>query len=294
MSKEQIKTKKLRPIRAVIVKARQETPDTWTLYLFVSDQDKDYLAGQFVSIAPQQFAEIADLVKYLEYQKGKKEQVRAYSLTSAPYEKYLAITIKPESYEPLPHAMPPLLSPLLASNALVGREIEILGYTGAYILPENLDPAINHVVHLSAGSGIVPNFSILKDELYNHKNTHIKHTLIYVNKTFQDIIFHHELTLLLRKYPERLTIKYFLSQENFKAVDPSYIHGRPTVEQVKELVEDPKKALFFACGAAITKWQKKHAEEIGVPARPRFMEWVADVIQELEVDKKHFKREIYG
>lgn len=287
------KAKKLRPIRAVIVKALQETPDTWTLQLFVSDQDKDYLAGQFISIAPQQFPELADLAKYFEYQKGKKEQVRAYSLTSAPHEKYLAITIKPENYEALPHAFPPLLSPLLASNDLVGREIEIIGYTGAYIMPADLS-GIDHVVHLSAGSGIVPNFSIIKDELINHKNLSIKHTLIYVNKTFNDIIFHHELNDLIRKYPERLTIKYFLSQENFQSEDKNYVHGRPSIEQVRALVPDTQRTLFFACGAAITKWQKKHAEETGIPPRPRFMEWVAELMEELSVDKKRFKREIYG
>lgn len=288
------KAKKLRPIRSVVVKARQETPDTWTLYLFVSDQDKDYQAGQFISIAPQQFSELADLVKYFEYQKGKKEQVRAYSLTSAPHEQYLAITIKPETYEPTPQALPPLLSPLLASNALVGREIEIIGYTGAYVIPQDLDPAIDHVVHLSSGSGIVPNFSILKDQLFNHKNLHMKHTLIYVNKTFQDIIFHQELSELARKFSDRLTIKYFLTQENFSDQNHNYIHGRPSIEQVRALVPDSKKALFFACGAAITKYQRKHAEETGVAPKPRFMEWVADVMEELSVDKKHFKREIYG
>lgn len=287
------KTKKLRPIRAVVVKSEQETPDTWTLHLFVSDQDKDYQAGQFISIAPQQFPEIADLAKYFEYQKGKKEQVRAYSLTSAPHEKYLAITIKPETYEAMPHAFPPLLSPLLASNDLLGREIEIIGYTGAYIIPEALDQAIDHVVHLASGSGIVPNFSILKDELLNHKNLHMKHTLIYVNKTFNDIIFHHQINELSRKFNDRFRVRYFLSQENFDAQE-SYVHGRPTIEQVRALVPKPQNALFFACGAAITKWQRKHAEETGIPPRPRFMEWVADVMDELSVDKKRFKREIYG
>ncbi len=287
------KTKKLRPIRAVVVKAEQETPDTWTLHLFVSDEDKDYQAGQFISIAPQQFPELADFTKYFEYQKGKKEQVRAYSLTSAPHEKYLAITIKPEVYEALPQSYPPLLSPLLASNGLVGREIEILGYTGAYIIPQDLG-SLDHVVHLCAGSGIVPNFSILKDQLINHKNPEVKHTLIYVNKTFNDIIFHEPLNQLARKYPERFNIKYFMTQENFNPHDPAYVPGRPSIGQVRDLVSDPKKALFFACGAAITKWQKKHAEETGTSPRPRFMEWVAEIMEELSVDKKQFKREIYG
>lgn len=287
--------KKIRAMRGVVVKATQETKDTWTLYIFVSEYDKDYQAGQFISISPHQFPELADLIKFFEFQKGKKEPVRAYSLTSAPHEKYVAITIKPEGYEAIPGAYPPLLSPMLASNALVGREIEFTGYAGAYVIPHDLSPSITQVVHLVAGSGIVPSFSIIKDELINRKRTHLKHLLLYVNRSMKDIIFHNELMALERSFPDRLQIKHFLSQENLNGTyGHNYVYGRPSLEHVERMVRDPKNTLFFACGAAITKWQKKQAQESGVPAKPRFMEWVHEVIEKLHVDKKHFKREIYG
>jgi 3-ketosteroid 9alpha-monooxygenase subunit B len=285
--------KKLKSRRGVVINAVKETADTWTLDIFVHDEDRNYLAGQFISINPAQFVELNDLLKFFEYEKSKKEPVRAYSLTSAPHEQYLAITIKPELYEPYPGAFPPLLSPILASNFLVGREIEFSGYTGAYVMPSDLPSHIDHVVHLVAGSGIVPSFSIIKDELINQKNLHTKHILIDVNKTLNDIIFHHQLTDLEKRHPDRLKIKHFISQE---AIAPStgYLHGRPSIEHVMQLVKKPENALFFACGPAITKWQKKQAQETGIQPKARFMEWVQDVIEKLNVDKKQFKREIYG
>ncbi len=287
--------KKIRPIRGVVIRAIQETPDTWTLLIFVSEHDKDYLAGQFINIGPHQFAELRDFTRFFEYEKSKKEPVRAYSLTSAPHEKYLAITIKPEIYEPEPHAFPPLLSPLLASDVLVGRELEFTGYAGAYVMPQALAPDIDHVVHLVAGSGVVPSFSIIKDELINNKNPHSKHILIYVNKSWQDIIFHKELTLLERKYSDRLAIKYFLTQETPHASYGEHFHlRRPSIEDVTRAVNRPDQALFFACGPAITKFQRAKAIEQGCEPKPRFMEWVHEVMEKLNVDRKRFKREIYG
>jgi ferredoxin-NADP reductase len=215
-------------------------------------------------------------------------------LTSAPHEKYIAITIRPETYEPEPHAFPPLLSPMLASDVLVGREIEFLGYAGGYVMPHELPNEIDHVVHLVAGSGIVPSFSIIKDELIEKKNLHARHTLLYVNKAWQDIIFHHELVMLERKFPDRLAIKHFLSQDGLNKYGENYFGGRPTIEHVLRFAEQPDKTLFFACGPAVTKWQRAKAIEQGVDAKPRFMEWVHEVMEKLNVDKKRFKREIYG
>src|SRR5579871_4841791 len=290
----EITSKKIRLMRGVVVRAFQETPDTWTLSLFVPEQDKKYLAGQFISIAPHQFPEIVDMVKFFEYQKGKKEPVRAYSLTSAPHEKYLAITIKPEIYEPYEGSFPPLLSPLLASDLLVGRELEFTGYAGAYVVPQDLDPQFDHVVHLVAGSGIVPSFSIIKDELINNKNPHVTHTLIDVNKSLTDIIFYRDLMSLQNRFPERLIIKHFITQEKIHRMGGEHFyHGRPSFEHVQQLVKQPKNTMFFACGPAITKWQKKLVQASGIAPKPRFMEWVLEVIEKLDVDKKHFKREIY-
>ncbi|HXW59988.1 MAG TPA: oxidoreductase [Myxococcota bacterium] len=288
------KGKKIRPMRGVIIDAYKETPDTWTLSIFVHDNDKDYVAGQFISISPHQFIELKEFIAHFEFHKGKKELVRAYSLTSAPHEKYLAITIKPESFIPGPGVYPPLLSPLLASNVLVGREIEFTGFAGAYVLTPDLRAHTDHAIHLVAGSGAVPSFSIIKDELIG-KNSSIRHTMIVVNKRMEDIIFHKELIDLNLRFPERLSIHYYLTQEQPPVhVGNNYHAGRPSIALVEDLIKDKNRTVFFACGPAITKYQKRQALQNNEEPKPRFMEWVHDVLEKLEIDKKHIKREIYG
>lgn len=289
---DDIKGKKIKTIQGVVVKATQETPDTWTLDIFVGDGHHDYLAGQFISINPHQFSELRDFIHYFEDQKAKTEPIRAYSLTSAPHEKYISITVKPESYHRGPDIYPPLLSPFLASDILVGREIEFTGYAGAYVVPENLRATTEHIIHLVAGSGVVPSFSIIKDELQSKKSP-FKHTLITVNKTREDIIFHQKLKELSAQFPE-LHVHYFLTQE--KALDGlngHYFLGRPSGQHIENLVTDKEKTLLFACGPALTKWQKKAAKN-PEDLKPRFMEWVHDVVEKLALDKHRFKREIYG
>lgn len=291
MNDEPIGGKKIRTMRGTIIKAIKETPDTWTLVIKVNADDKNYLAGQFISIPPKQFPEIKDFVRYFEHQKGKKEPIRAYSLTSAPYEEHIAITVKPEAYEPGPDAYPPLLSPFLASDIFLGRELEFVGYSGGYVMPEQLRDTTTHVVHLVAGSGVVPSFSIIKDELIAKKSSH-KHTLVFVNKSVNDIIFHEELKKLSAQFPKQLETLYFLTKEH-QNLGKNYMAGRPTLEQMKGLFTVKENTVLFACGPALTKWQKKAAKS-PEDLKPRFMEWVQEVVDAVELDKHRFKREVYG
>ncbi len=286
---------KIRQIKGVVVKAEQETPDTWTLHIFVGESDRRYTAGQFISIAPQQFPELANMVAYMEHVKGRKELVRAYSMASAPHEPYVSITTKPEHFEPNETLYPPLLSPLLASNFLVGREIEFLGYTGAYTLKPDHGVDTDQVLHIVAGSGAVPNFALLKDELINNKNPNVMHTMIDVNRTVEDIIYRQALDDLAKQFPQRFQLIHLLTRDEHPARHgPQYFKGRPTLDFVQRFVKNPQRLLVYSCGAGITKWQRKKAIDEGREPQPRFLETVHDIVQGLGLDKKRFKREIYG
>lgn len=291
MSKESASTKKIRPLKGVITKAIQETADTWTLEIFVHENDKNYQAGQFISIDPNQFVELRDFIKYFEHQKGKKEPIRAYSLTSAPYEEKLAITIKPEHFNPGPDAYPPLLSPFLASDFLLGRAISFSGYSGAYVMPEALPQNIKKIVHLVAGSGVVPSFSIIKDQLQNGPK-HLEHILINVHKTKEDIIFHRELQDLESQHKNFKSF-YFLTRENSLKLPDNYFFGRPSFSHIRAIIGGSNECYLFACGPAISKWQRKMAQD-PKELKPRFMEWVQDLVVELKLDPKHFRKEVYG
>jgi len=287
--------KKIRTIAGVVHDAIKETYDTYTLRIRVADTDRGYKAGQFISIDPHQFPELSEIVAFMEHKKGKKEVVRAYSMASTPSEPYVSITIKPERYEPPESEFPPLLSPLLASTALVGRPLHFLGYTGAYTIPENVGEQTDEVLHLVAGSGAVPNYAILKDELVQKKNLGVKHIMINVNKTIDDVIYLKDLEALHRDFPDRFKLYHLLTRdENPGRHGDHFLKGRPTLDFVATRIRDPQSVLVFACGAAVTKWQKKHAKETNSEPKPRFLETISDIVNGLGVDRKRYRKEIYG
>ena len=76
----------------------RETPDTTTLVLFTGNERLDYEAGHFLTVDPHQFQSLERFIAFLEDLKGKKEPPRAYSMSSAPHERYIAITVKEEAY----------------------------------------------------------------------------------------------------------------------------------------------------------------------------------------------------
>ena len=138
-----------------------ETHDTVTLVLDAGDQPRDYAAGQFISIDPTQFRELKQQIAYFEKVKGKREAVRAYSMASTPDEPFLAVTVKEEEFVEGSTEYPPLLSPLLVHGLEKGRTITVKGYSGHYHLPANVREVTDHVVHVTAGSGVVPNLSLI-------------------------------------------------------------------------------------------------------------------------------------
>jgi ferredoxin-NADP reductase len=282
-------SKKIRPLEGLITQTIQETPDTWTLHVQMPPEDRHYQAGQFLSISPHQFPELSEVIAYLEHKKGRKELIRAYSMASAPHEETVSFTVKPERFYP-EEDYPPLLSPFLASPFMLGRKLKFSGYAGPYILPANLEEQTQEVLHLVAGSGSVPNFSILKDQLVQNKHPSVHHTMINVNKTYEDIIYRAELETLAQKYSERFTLVHLLTREE----RPGFLQGRPALELIKSHIKDPSRVLVYACGSAITKWQRKHAEATGIPAAPRFIESISEIMTQLGVDKKRFKHESYG
>src|SRR5438132_6554084 len=152
-----------------------EAPDTTTLVLFTGNDRLEYAAGHFLTIDPDQFEALERFLAFLEDLKGRKEPPRAYSLSSAPHERHLAVTVKEERYVSGVTKFPPLLSPLLVKRTVRGMRLVVTGFTGPYTLPADIETHTDHLVHVCAGSGIVPNFSILKHSLVNHGK--MRHTL---------------------------------------------------------------------------------------------------------------------
>ncbi|MGB2712909.1 MAG: hypothetical protein WBC51_01940 [Vicinamibacterales bacterium] len=283
------------PVRAydsLVLESITEAPDTKTLVLDLGPRP-DYRAGQYVSIHPRQFIGLRSFVGYLEHVKKRREPPRAYSMCSAPHEKYVAITIKEEVYDSSQMEYPPLLSGYLVHQVRAGDRMETTGFAGAYVLPENVETRVDHIIHLCAGSGSVPNFSMVKDSLVRHAR--LRHTFLYSNKTWQDVIFRDALAELAERHPDRLRVIHSLTRETGSTPSNQDVRrGRIGAELLGSVLTAEPNSMIFACGPAITVWERRACTARGTTPTPRFMESMLSLVDTLKVPKERVKIEAYG
>ena len=277
---------------AVVLEAVVETPDTTTLVLDIG-ASTPYRAGQYVTIGPQQFVGLRSFTSYLEHVKGRVEAPRAYSMSSAPHERHVAITIKEEVFVPGATKYPPLLSGYLVHQVKAGDRVEARGFTGAYVLPDDIEAQADHILHLTAGSGSVPNFSMLNDSLHRHQR--LRHTFLYSNKTWQDVIFRKALEQLREEYPERLRVIHRLTRETGPVVQQEDVRaGRVDAELLRTVLAAEPNSYVYACGPAITVWERRACKAQGTTPTPRFLESMTAYLAELEVPRDRIKVEAFG
>jgi ferredoxin-NADP reductase len=270
-----------------------EAPDTVTLSLFTGNDKLNYEPGNFLTISPQQFPALERWVDYLQDLKGRKEPARAYSLASSPDEKYIAITVKEERYTSGATPYPPLLSPILALRTPPGTRMVVTGFTGPYKLTDEIRSQNEEIVHICAGSGIVPSFSIIKYDL--RVNEKLKHTLVYSNKKHEDIIFDEDFAQLEREFPDRLKVIHTLTREGDPTAFGEGIRkGRISLSLLKEAIGNPDNKAVFVCGPDHLPWQKKAAKEKNETLPPSFLQSALDYLGELGVQKDKITKESYG
>jgi 3-ketosteroid 9alpha-monooxygenase subunit B len=284
---------RIKELEVMVAEVIREAPDTATLVLFTGNDRLEYQPGHFLTIRPQQFWALDRFCKYFEDLKGRAEPARAYSLCSAPHERQLAVTVKEELYVSGLTKYPPLLSPLLVWRTPPGTRMVVTGFGGPYTLPPDIESRTDHLVHICAGSGIVPNLSIIKHCLAN--GLPIRHTLIYGNKTFEDIIFREQFDELAAAHPEKVAIVHALSRESgVERRGPNVRAGRVTEALIRAHVPDPSAVEVFACGPAVGRFERQAAKEKGEEVKPRFMETVLEALAALGVPQDRIHRESYG
>ncbi len=293
MNKEPQERKRIKELEVMVADTIVETDDTTTLVLFTGNDRLDYKAGHFLTIDPHQFEALSRFTAFLEDLKGKKEPPRAYSMCSSPHEKYIAVTVKEERYNSGTTKYPPLLSPLLVKQMVRGMHLVVTGFTGPYTLPDDIENQTDHLVHLCAGSGSVPNFAMLKFALKNHPL--LRHTFIYANKTWSDIIFRDALAGLEKEFPRQLRVIHSLTRESdsFQYSD-SIRKGRISAELLKEFISDSSNSQIFLCGPAISVHDRNAAKAAGTTPQPRFLEGALANLQELGISKERITYESYG
>jgi len=283
--------RRIRQYEVVVSDVIVETADTVTL-VFEGEGPFEYKAGQFCTVDPHQFRVIAGMTRFLEDLKKHKEPPRAYSMASAPFEP-LAITIKEEYYESGATKYPPLLSPVLVHNVWKGMRMTISGFTGPYTLPDDVLDRTDHIVHVTAGSGSVPNWSILKYAVRCLPT--LRHTFIYSNKTWDDVIFRDELNRFCAAHADKVQLVHCLTRQDVPPdAPPGTRRGRVSADLLREFIPDPNAVLVYACGPALSSHDRAAAREKGIEPAPRFMETVSAAIREIGVPKDRVKTEAYG
>ena len=286
--------RKNKQLEVMVAEVIQETPETATLVLFTGNDHLDYQPGHFLTIDPHQFPALERFIDYFEAIKGRKEPARAYSLSSAPHEQYLAVTVKEEYFVPGRTLYPPLLSPLLVWRTLKGTRMVVTGFSGPYVLPDDITDRTDHLVHICAGSGVVPNLSIIKDAL--ERRLPLKHTLLYGSRTREDIIFRGQLEDLTLRHPGKLEVVHSLSREPGKVAryGPDYHAGRVDEALIRAHVPDPSAVEVYVCGPTLGKRERAAARATGRELRPRFMESAMAALEAIEVPRDRIHRESYG
>ena len=149
------------------------------------------------------------------------------------------------------------------------------------------------MVHLCSGSGGAPNWSILKAALAGYPR--LRHTWLYANTVWDDIIYRDALHALAAAHRDRLRIVHTLTEQNDLAGLPAHARRGPiTSALVRELAPDYDRAIFYACGPALSPWQRLAAREHGVEPAPRFMETIRAIMKELRVPRGRVKEECFG
>ena len=192
-----------------LAKKRQLTKNTYALELEVPSDLKEvfrFQAGQYVPIKL-----IYDGVL----------SVHDYSMTSAPYEGVLELGIKINSQKSAANAF---------LDMEIGQIVEVGKPQGRFTLISK-PHEFRTILGFAAGIGITPILSHFKNILHQESRTRL--FLFYGNKTSQEIAFKEELDDLVTKYPDRLQVFHFLSQEE---LSDSLLKGRLDAFKLKLII----------------------------------------------------------
>jgi len=167
-----------------VVRVQAETAEAVSLILEREEDDEgfSYAAGQYLS---------------LQLPIDGQDCVRCYSLSNAPHEAELRVTIK--------RVREGRVSGYLTGRPLVGTRLVGSRALGDFTLRDCSRPFLG----VAAGSGITPVISMLKHMLHS---TEQPCRLLYVTPTPEQTIFRDELERLSQAYPQRLEVRHWYTR----------------------------------------------------------------------------------
>ncbi|GGZ35880.1 phenylacetic acid degradation protein [Echinicola pacifica] len=222
------KVEKKRGSQYLSLKVREvvkETEDAVTVYFEQPDPYLDYKPGQFLTLI-------------LEV--NGKEERRSYSLSTSPYvDPHPGITVK--------RVEGGLVSNHLNDGIRPGKTIEVMKPMGHFTTDFHSKNK-NHFILIAGGSGITPIMGIAKSVLVNEPNSKV--TLVYCNRSEDQIIFDTVIQEMVAKNPGRFEVVHTLTQP---ANEWAGYKGRLDEAKIERILQEhyyPEagKEIFFLCG----------------------------------------------
>jgi ring-1,2-phenylacetyl-CoA epoxidase subunit PaaE len=190
-------------------------------------------------------AELKDVFRFKQGQNltvkktlNGEELRRNYSICTSPFDNKLKVAVKKVEGGSF--------STFANEELKAGEELEVLPPTGKFYTELNPSNKKSYVAFV-AGSGITPVLSIIKTTLQTELQS--KFTLVYGNRTKNNIIFKEELEAIKDKFIDRFRVYHILSREKS---DVELNYGRIDVAKLQLLFDKVIDAKacdeFFLCG----------------------------------------------
>ncbi len=208
----------LKPLEMTLQDAHEEAPGVKSFTFKYDKAQFQYKAGQSVLLFPEQ---------------GNQALRHPFSIASSPTEDQLMLStkIRPES---------PYKTRL---NALTsGDKVTLMGPGGQFTLPEQGE---DQIVLLGGGIGITPFRGIIK--YATDKQLHYKITLLYSNRTPEDIVYKQDWERFQSQNPN-LTIIHTITRPEESQTEWKGHTGRIDANLVHEYVPNMERAIFYVCG----------------------------------------------
>ena len=100
------------------------------------------------------------------------------------------------------------------------------------------------IVFICAGSGITPIYAILQ-KMIEHNDTGIDTKVLYVNKTYDDIILRDKLNVMNNEN-DNISVRFSLTRPD---ADWPGLKGRPTKEMIQDIFTKEKEQVVVICGS---------------------------------------------
>ena len=194
-----------------VIETKQETPTIRSIKL--EKNNLDYKPGQYMMV---------------ELNTGDDENIHPLSIASSPTENFLLFSTKNSQ----------TLFKQKFNNLKIGDKVKLKGPMGIFILKEDA----KEIIFLGGGIGITPFRNMIKYATDN--KLPIKLTLIYSNKTPNDIVYRNEWPIFEKQNP------------NFKVVNTitdntkgwNGMTGRINEGMIREFCDNINNAIFYICG----------------------------------------------